>query len=59
MKTGYTDKQKKYIDSVDGQAHMSAVKIIGELEEALEKIAKVGGNGSAWRRIAEKALKDL
>lgn len=29
----YTAKQKQYIDSVDGHAHMSAVNIIGELEK--------------------------
>ena len=30
---GYTPKQQEYINSVDGNAHMSAVEIIGELEE--------------------------
>lgn len=29
----YTENQKKYISSVDGEAHMSAVEIIGDLEE--------------------------
>lgn len=29
---GYTPKQQEYINSVDGNAHMSAVKIIGDLE---------------------------
>ena len=29
----YTLKQKQYIDSVEGHAHMSAVNIIGELEK--------------------------
>ncbi len=29
----YTPKQKQYIDSVEGRAHMSAVNIIGELEK--------------------------
>lgn len=28
----YSKQQKKYIDSVDGDAHMSAVDIIGQLE---------------------------
>ena len=28
----YTTQQHKYIDSVDGQAHASALEIIGELE---------------------------
>ncbi len=28
----YTPKQKEYIDSVSGEAHQSAVRIIGELE---------------------------
>ena len=30
---GYTPKQQEYINSVDGNAHMSAVEIIRELEE--------------------------
>lgn len=29
---GYTQKQQEYINSVDGNAHMSAVEIIGDLE---------------------------
>ena len=29
----WTKKQMEYIDSVDGKAHMSAVEIIGKLEE--------------------------
>jgi len=36
--SNYTKKQMEYIDSVDGQAHMSAVKIIGDLEAELEWI---------------------
>jgi len=35
--SNYTKKQMEYIDSVDGQAHMSAVKIIGDLEKELAK----------------------
>ena len=31
----YTLRQQEYIDSVEGEAHMSAVEIIGELELAL------------------------
>lgn len=31
----YTPMQQKYIDSVDGRAHQSAVEIIGELEEMI------------------------
>jgi len=30
--TTYTPLQQQYIDSVDGQAHQSAVEIIGQLE---------------------------
>ncbi len=30
----YTNKQKEYIDSVEGEAHQSAVGIIGQLEKA-------------------------
>ena len=33
----YTKKQMEYIDSVDGQAHMSAVKIIGDLEQYIKE----------------------
>jgi hypothetical protein len=33
----YTTQQIKYIDSVEGKAHMSAVAIIGVLEEKLNK----------------------
>lgn len=32
----YTTQQIKYLDSVDGQAHMSAIKIIGLLEKTLK-----------------------
>ena len=39
----YTDEQKEYLDSVEGQAHISAIKIIDalcqkvkELEEYIE-----------------------
>ena len=32
------NKEKQYIDSVDGEAHMSAVNIIRELEAANEKL---------------------
>ncbi len=33
----YTPKQQEYINSVDGHAHNSAVRIIGELEAELKK----------------------
>ena len=33
---GYTPKQMEYIDSVEGKAHASAVRIIGYLEHELE-----------------------
>lgn len=32
----YTNKQKEYIDSVGGEAHQSAVKIIGQLQAELK-----------------------
>ena len=32
LRKPYSEKQQEYIDSVDGNAHMSAVGIIGELE---------------------------
>ena len=34
----YTKMQMKYIDSVEGRAHQSAVEIIGELERRLEEL---------------------
>lgn len=34
----YTTRQKEYIDSVEGEAHMSAVKIIGELDIENQKL---------------------
>ena len=39
----YTSKQKEYIDSVDGEAHQSAVKIIGNLQAELESIKLYAG----------------
>lgn len=35
----YTPNQKKYIDSVVGAAHMSAVEIIGELDRAILELS--------------------
>ena len=37
----YTKMQKRYIDSVGGEAHQSAVEIIGELENALRNTLSV------------------
>lgn len=37
----YTSQQLKYIDSVDGEAHSSAVELIGVMERALEAQAKM------------------
>ena len=34
----YTPKQMEYIDSVEGKAHASAVRIIGELEAEIESV---------------------
>ena len=36
----YSLKQKEYIDSVEGNAHQSAVRIIGELETELAEARK-------------------
>ena len=42
LRKPYSEKQQEYIDSVDGNAHMSAVGIIGELEARdKEHLAKV------------------
>ena len=37
---GYSPKQMAYIDSVDGAAHASAVKIIGGLEQENERLTE-------------------
>jgi hypothetical protein len=36
-----TEYQQKYIDSVEGNAHHSAIVIIGELEKNIEKVKGV------------------
>ena len=33
----YTDRQKQYIDSVGGEAHQSAIDIIGGLERLIKE----------------------
>ena len=42
----YSLKQKEYIDSVEGKAHQSAVRIIGELETELAEARKKPEPGS-------------
>ena len=50
----YTLQQQKYIDSVDGNAHMTAVTIIGLLENALKAqkrlliCYRIGGHPPEW-----------
>ncbi len=50
----YTKQQQKYLDSVDGNAHMSALKIIGLMEKTLKAQSrllityKVGGRPPEW-----------
>ena len=50
----YTAQQQKYVDSVDGDAHMSAVKIIGLLEKTIKAqsrlmvVYRVGGQPPEW-----------
>ena len=54
MSSDYTDYQMKYICSVDGKAHKSAIDIIGDLEKQLmEKFTKISsehgaGNATKW-----------
>jgi len=38
--TEYTQKQKEYIDSVGGQAHQSAIEIIGDLDKKITELEK-------------------
>lgn len=50
----YTTQQQKYIDSVDGQAHASAVKMIGLLEKIIKAQSRLlaayrlGGKPPEW-----------
>jgi len=50
----YSIQQKKYIDSVEGKAHMSAIKIIGLLEKTIKAQSRlliayrVGGKPPEW-----------
>jgi len=48
----YLLKQKEYIDSVEGNAHQSAVRIIGELEAGINKCL------DAWRYDIASAEKE-
>jgi hypothetical protein len=63
LKKEYTPKQKQYIDSVEGRAHMSAVNIIGELEKyrmffeccsCLSTIAKLSRSENVNTAVLEK-----
>ncbi len=61
----YSPKQMEYIDSVDGEAHQSAVRIIAELEKVLEDLLDVQ-NGpplikyeDQWNEITARAYKIL
>jgi len=49
-------KQKEYIDSVEGNAHQSAVRIIGELEAENAKLRE-GRLSESEMRITRQALK--
>jgi len=47
----YTKAQQKYIDSVDGKAHQSALEIIGKLEDINKRMhSQVSGylHGEEW-----------
>jgi len=50
----YSSQQKRYITSVDGQAHQSAVEIIGEMDkvikaqERLLSSYRIGKNPPEW-----------
>ena len=66
----YTLQQKKYIDSVDGQAHASAVDIIGLLEKVIKAQSRllvsyrVGGKPPEWvfdtlKKAREKGVDNL
>ncbi len=51
---GYLPQQQKYIDSVDGHAHNSAVVIIGTLEKVIKAQSRllisyrIGGKVPEW-----------
>ena len=56
LRKPYSEKQQEYIDSVDGNAHMSAVGIIGELEARdKEHLAKIESKSGFPREIDAKA----
>ena len=41
----YTDNQMKYIHSVDGQAHIDAVEIIGQLDKEIKRLRELVKDG--------------
>lgn len=49
---GYTQKQLEYINSVDGNAHMIAVEIIGDLEARHSALLEA----VAWEREFDEVL---
>ena len=58
----YTKMQMRYIESVDGAAHQSAVEIIGALENALRNTLAVHViSDYEWdaNKALEKKMKDL
>ena len=59
---GYTKMQMRYIDSVGGAAHISAVEIIGSLENALRNtiaVHVVSDNSWDINESIERKMKDL
>lgn len=56
----YSKFQQKYIDSVDGAAHQSAVEIIGQLENAIRNCIDYANNRETeWGSRAEASFKFL
>lgn len=49
----YTKHQKEYIDSVEGQAHMSAILKIGELENIIQYLEEENR-----RLLVDRSLND-
>lgn len=55
----YTKQAQKYIDSVDGKAHMSAVEIIERLERAIQKTLTENAHLADGENCTLKELKKV
>jgi len=56
--TDYKSPVKRYIESVDGHAHMSAVEVIAKMEQALRKI-RLAALEIADKNLMEEAIVEI